>query len=70
MKLLLPATLAACVVLAACSPQYRNGAVRPTLPETLAGAHADPNAKPKAAAEPDAQAGAKTEAATPDDPYL
>ena len=38
-------TLAACVVLTACSPQYRNGAVRPTVPETLAGAHADANSK-------------------------
>ncbi|HET7224019.1 MAG TPA: hypothetical protein VFI81_12530 [Rhodanobacteraceae bacterium] len=41
----LPFALAACVALAACSPQYRNGAVRPTVPETLVGAHAAPNAK-------------------------
>ncbi|MBS0557817.1 MAG: hypothetical protein JSR27_10440 [Proteobacteria bacterium] len=41
----IPIAIAACLVLAACSPQYRNGAVRPTVPETLTGAHADPNAK-------------------------
>jgi hypothetical protein len=40
--------LAACLALAACSPQYRDGAVRPTVPETLVGAHAAPNAGPSA----------------------
>ena len=54
--------LVACCVLAACSPQYRNGAVRPTVPETLAGAHADPNARaaPKVDAESKTPPAAKT----------
>ena len=49
----IPTALVTCFALAACSPRYRNGAVRPTVPETLAGAHADPNAKaaPKVDAE-------------------
>ena len=64
---LAPIALATCVVLAACSPQYRNGAVRPTVPETLVGAHADPNAK--AAVKVDAES-KPAPAATPDDPYL
>ena len=63
-----PFVLVAGVVLAACSPQYRNGAVRPTVPETLAGAHADPNAK--ATAKVDAESKTAPAAATPGDPYL
>ena len=54
----IPIALLTCFALAACSPQYRNGAVRPTVPETLAGAHADPNAK--APASPDGAPAAKT----------
>ncbi|HSN00275.1 MAG TPA: hypothetical protein VLS52_04645, partial [Rudaea sp.] len=61
-------SLAACIVLSACSPQYRNGAVRPTVPETLAGAHADAHAK--ATAKTDNQSSTAPAAATPDDPYL
>ena len=52
---LFPLALAACLVLAACSPQYRNGAVRPTVPETLVGAHAAPAPKPSANEAPDAK---------------
>lgn len=48
-------TLAICVLLAACSPQYRNGEVRPTVPETLVGAHAAPPAKLSADKAPDAK---------------
>ncbi|HMM56137.1 MAG: hypothetical protein DYH18_10030 [Xanthomonadales bacterium PRO7] len=44
----IPIALVTCFVLAACSPQYRNGAVRPTVPETLVGAHAAPAPKPSA----------------------
>ena len=59
---LAPIVLATCVVLAACSPQYRNGAVRPTVPETLVGAHADPTATaaPKVDAESITPPAAKT----------
>ncbi len=63
-----PFVLVAGVVLAACSTQYRNGAVRPTVPETLAGAHADPNAK--AAVKVDTESKPAPAAATADDPYL
>ena len=63
----IPIVLVAGVVLAACSPQYRNGAVRPTVPETLVGAHADPNAK--AAVKVDTES-KPVPAAKPDDPYL
>jgi len=56
-----PFVLVAGVILAACSPEYRNGAVRPTVPETLVGAHADPNAK--ATAKPAAKSDAKPTAA-------
>ena len=54
----IPIALVTCFALAGCSPQYRNGAVRPTVPETLVGAHADPNAK--APAKPDGAPAAKT----------
>ncbi len=54
----IPIALLTCFALAACSPQYRNGAVRPTVPETLAGAHADPNAK--SPTRPDGAPAAKT----------
>jgi prolyl oligopeptidase len=64
---LVPIALATCVVLAGCSPQYRNGAVRPTVPETLAGAHADPNAKTTVKADTESKT---APVATPDDAYL
>jgi prolyl oligopeptidase len=60
--------LATCITLAACSQHFRNGEVRPTPPEMLVGAHADPNAKPED--QTDVKPPAAPVAATPDDPYL